>query len=418
MPAPNFVPASIPPRDPTLVTGIRDPGTLVSQRIVDDVADTIAFVRPAANPLCVITMGVKKLSQRPATQRQFDWLEKDPLPETVRVNGAQTSGDTSVEVLAGHGARMKAADLWLNKRTNEVVLVSSMSTDTATVVRNIGGAYSAAMVDQDELLHIGNAYEDGASVGTIKTTKEARLFNYCQILRTPFGFTRRDATMKLYGGSDAETEEKAQAVQHGVLIEKAAWFGQRFTQSGANSREQTGMNGVLNHITTNIWNLTTSEGGQIPTEDQVVGAIEQGMAYGKNGNVGGGGDKLLFHSRNWGTFFYKMAKDKVRYVDMGELLGKGRFGLKVGEWHTSHGRIVLVSHPLFPDGLAALIDPAHVWMRYHQGGEGFPDGRTKVRRDIQAPDVDGRTNEFLSDVGIQVELEMAHMKWDGLPKVA
>lgn len=417
MAAPDFAPASVPPRDPTMVSGVRDVSNLVTQRIVDDVSDTIAFVRPNANPLCTITMGIKKLSLKPATQRQFDWLEKDPLPEIVRVSGAQTSGDTSIEVTTGQGARMKAFDLWLNKRTNEIILVSSMSTDTATVTRNAGGGFSAAMNDQDELLHIGNAYEEGVGVGTMKSVRETRLFNYTQTLRTPFGFSRRDAAMKLYGGSEADTEEKAQAIQHAVLIEKNAWFGQRFSTTGSNSREVTAMNGVLAYITTNHWEL----GGQEPTELQLVGALEQGMFYGKNGNVGGGGDKLAFVSRNWGTFFHKLYKDSIRYADITEILGisgKGRFGFKVGEIHTSHGRIVLVSHPLFPSDLAVIVDPAHVWMRYHQGGGGFPDGRTRIRREIQAPDIDGVTNEYLSDLGVQVELEMAHMKFTGLPKVA
>jgi hypothetical protein len=419
MPAPSFVPSAVPPRNPTLVTGMRDPSQLTAQRIVPDVSDKIAFVRPSANPLCVVTMGIKKLSLLPATQRQFDWLEKDPLPDTVRVNGAQIAGDTSVEIATGTGTYAKQFDLWMNTRTLEVIYITSaVTTDTWTVTRNVDGAHSAAMVDQDVLLKVGNTYEDGSGVGQIRSVKEARLYNYCSIIRTAFAFTRREATMKLYGGDDVDTEEQAQAVEHATVIEKMAWFGQRFSTTGSNSREVTSSQGILNFIQTNIWNLATAEGGQIPTESQLVGAVEQGMYFGKNGSVGGGGDKLLFASRNWMTFFDKIARDRIRYVDMGELLGKGRIGLTVGEFHTVHGRLVLVSHPLFPLDLAAMIDPAHVWMRYHQGGNGFPDGRTRVRRGIQSPDVDGVTNEFLSDLGVMVQLEMAHMVWRGLPAVA
>jgi len=415
MPAPSFAPSAVPPRTPTMVTGVRSPVDLVTQRIVPDVSDKIAFVRPSANPLALVLMGIKKLDMKPATQRQFDWLEKDPLPDTVRVSGAQTAGDTALEVATGTGTYGKAFDLWLNTRTNEIVYVTVVAVDTWTVTRDFDQLHSAAMNDQDTLLHIGNAYEDGVGVGALKSVREARLFNYCQIARTGWGLTRREATMKLSGGSDVDTEEQAQAVQHAVLLEKMAWFGGRRSTTGTNSREVTASNGVLSFLTTNQWNLATAEGGQIPTENQIVAALEQGMYYGKNGNVGGGGDKLAFLSRNWMTFFDRMARERVRYVDMGELLGRGRIGLTVGEFHTVHGRIVLISHPLFPSDLGAIIDPAHVWMRYHQGGNGFPDGRTKIRREIQAPDVDGVTNEFLSDVGVQVELEMAHMVWRGLP---
>ena len=411
MPAAPFAPAAVPPRDPTMVSGMRDPSTLVSQRIEPDVSNVIAFMRPNAAPLCAITMGVKKLDMKPATQRQFDWLEKDPLPDTARASGDQTAGDTTVDVVTGQGSRAKAYDLWLNQRTGEIMYVSSVATDTWTVTRDIDGGHSAAILDQEELTKIGNAYEDGASMGTAKSTRETRLYNYCQILRTPFGWTRRDATMALFGGNDMTTEEKAQTIEHATLIEKNAWFGNRFSTTGANSREVTGMGGILSFISTNVWNLS----GETPTENQVVAALEQGMYYGKNGNVGGGGDKILFASRNWVTFFDKLARERLRYVDMGELLGRGRIGLKVIEFHTSHGRLVLVSHPLFPLGLSVLVDPAHVWMRYHQGSDEFPDGKTRVRKNIQAPDVDGRTDEFLSDVGVQVELEMAHMAWKGLP---
>ncbi len=72
---------------------------------------------------------------------------------------------------------------------------------------------------------------------------------------------------------------------------------------------------------------------------------------------------------------------------------------------------MILPTPLFdehhPDA-AYLLDLNHIRYVYLRGRD------TKLYYDRQAAGTDGRINEYLSDVGIQVEFEHAHMKWVGI----
>jgi hypothetical protein len=203
-------------------------------------------------------------------------------------------------------------------------------------------------------------------------------------------------------------------IEHKKQLDRFFAFGRRFTRTGAGGKEQTAMGGIESFISTNIWNLN----GNVPTENQIVGALEYCMRYGDNGNVGGGGNKILFCSRRWVTLMHMIAGDRIRYTDMGTIMGKKPFGWKVGEFVTSHGTIAISPCHTWGGehaGFAMLVDPAHVNGRYHQGGAGFQDGRTKLYDNRQGNGVDAKSWEYISDLCIEVKMEMAHSLWKGLP---
>lgn len=403
---------SIPNPNPTLVSGLRGTSDNVSGRLIADVADDLAFVDPNAAPLTTLLTAVNKAKK--ATQRRVDFYELDPMPRSASVTTAALSGDTSITVQSGEGSRFKANDIIINRNTREVFLVTAVSTDTLTVVRDLAGVGGSAISTTDELENLGDVSEEGADIPTAKTVQERNGYNYLQTVRKPVYITRRQATSDLYGGNDPDIQLRAAMIEHKKQLDGFFAFGRRFSRTGSGNKEQTAMGGIESFITTNVWNLN----GQTPTENQIVGALEYGMRYGENGNVGGGGNKILFCSRRWVSLFHQLAGDRVRYTDMGTIMGKKAFGWKVGEFQTSHGTIVLSPCHTWAGehaGYAMLVDPAHVNMRYHQGGAGFPDGRTKLYENRQSNGVDAKEWEYLSDVCIEVKMEMAHSLWKGLP---
>jgi hypothetical protein len=78
---------------------------------------------------------------------------------------------------------------------------------------------------------------------------------------------------------------------------------------------------------------------------------------------------------------------------------------------TSHGTYMLVPHDLFVtadyDEIAFVVDMDNWGMRNLQGRD------TKLKTNIQAPDVDGREDEYLSEVGWERKLEKTHGIWLG-----
>jgi hypothetical protein len=386
--------------DPTLVSGMRDPGTTVGQRIIADVKDQIVMVLPSATPLTYLT---KRFRKRQVTQYSYDWLEKDEYPRIADVSGAHASDVTTINVATGHGARVPRNAAMLNRRTREVFLVTAIATDALTVVRGIGGVQEA-MIDGDKVEFLNTAFEDGSSRGDLKSIKEDRQFNYTQIIRTAWGYTGRQKNTDMYGGKDPKTERMWQAIEHAKSIEHMLLFGRRHTRTGSGGKLQTFSAGAEAHIKTNVWDVM----GNNPTVDQMVEVLEEFMRHGRGGYLGGSKTKWGFFAPRWCSLFQKLAHAHIEYRPADTSLG-----IKIGKLATVHGDLMIVEDPILTGaehgGWGVILDLNHCYYVYHQGRD------TRLLDNRQANDVDGTEEEYLTDCGAQVELEFAHGIWKGLP---
>lgn len=384
---------------PTLVSGTRGPENQNTARVVVDMEDEILLYQPEATPLLTLTGRMRK--KREAVNARFEWLEKDEYPRSLEVTATADSDDTAISVVAGHDARVFTGAVVINLRTGENILVNATPTSGSlgTVVRGIGGG-AADIVIGDRLLYAFNAYEDGAGLGTLKSIQEFNEYNYTQIIRTPFGFTGRDLQTELYGGRDEMTETKWQAIEHKKSIEYAMGFGKRELRTP--SHQQTFTRGVDQWIVSNRWNVE----GVTLTERAFVEFLEVGMKWGKGGNQNGSGTKYLLCSSRWLTEINGWVGDRLRYKPIDESIG-----FSAQEFNSPHGNVELIRWPLLdyyhPDR-AFLLDFNHIRYVYMRGRD------TKLYIDRQANDVDGKTNEYLSDCGVQVNFEHAHAALFGL----
>lgn len=390
----------VPRTDPTIHTGVRDSYN-INGRIVADVFPEVLMWQPNAAPLTVITTMLRK--SRTVHHYKFDIFQKDLLPRRIVLAAAATSGATSLTASTGQGARAAANYVFMNTTTREHVLVTAVSTDTLTVTRGIGGVQDA-MTAGDVLDFQRAVFVDGSGKGTYKSVKEDTDYNYTEIVRTGFGFTRRDANTDQWGGKDPVIERKAQGIEHAISLEKAKLFGRRHSLVDATSgRLQTFSGGLEYFIRSNVWDLN----GTVPTIGAIWEFLETAMTYGKGGNMEAGGKKWLLASPRWMSLFSALALDNIRYTTASD-----KIGLKIGVLSSPHGDVMLVRHPLLVGehaDMAFFLDMNHVREVVFQGGE------TKLLRDREDPSVDGSEEEYLSDVGLQVELEGAHGIWRGLP---
>lgn len=394
----------VPRTDPTVHTGVRDTYN-VGSRIVDDVFPEVLMRDPNAAPLTVITSLLRKT--RTVSHYKFDVFEKDLLPRRIVIAAAVTSGATSITASTGQGARAAVNYVFMNTRTREHVLVTAVSTDTLTVTRGIGGVQDA--MDAGDVLDFQRpVFVDGASKGTYKSTKEDTQYNYCEIIRTGFGFTRRDAHTAQHGGKDPAMERKAQGVEHAISIEKSGMFGRRHSLVDATSgRLQTFAGGLEFFIKSNVWDLNNTT----PTLGMIYEFLETAMTYGDSGNRQGNGSKYLLASPRWLSLFVALIDNQIRYVNPQTREGV-RIGLKIGVIDSPHGELKIIRHPLLVGDhadMAFMLDLNHVRKVVFEGGD------TKLLRDREDPSVDGSEEEYLSDIGWQIDLEDAHGIWRGLP---
>lgn len=394
---PTFAPNARP--EPTQVANYRGPEDHVSTRVKIDMADKILWYAPEATPFLTLTGKIK--GKRKAFNYKFEWLEKDQKPRKLVVDGAQTDVDTSIEVDAG--AKTVARDVLLNVRSREVMLVSSVSSNTLTVVRGIGGS-NQTMLDGDFLLIIGSSYADGASSGTPTSITEFTKSNYTQIFRTPFAFTGRDLETELFGGNDKMTETKWQGIEHKRSIEYALYFGKKALIAAAGGVHQATFTGGLDEsLISNQWDVT----GVTLNTRTFNEFLEEGLKWGKGGRLqGGAATKYLLCSSPWLTEINSWAENKLEY----RVLDK-EIGFAAMEYKSPHGRVMLVSSPILdeyhPDR-AYLVDFNHVDYVFLRNRD------TKLLDNREANDIDGEKYEYFSDCGLQVEFEQSHSVLLGL----
>ena len=395
------MPDYVAPRrpNPTLVTGSRGPENITEGRVVADMSEDIYLIQPSASPFTVISS--KTRDKRKATQRRFDWMEKDAYPRALELAADSIVGDLVLDFVAGQGVRVADEYVLMNTRTREQVLVQSVSTDAVTVVRGIGGS-EADMAAGDQLVITRAVYPDGADIGTLKSTEEAEYYNYTEIIRTPYGFTGRDLNTDLYGGKDRMTESKWQAIEHKKSMEYAFLFGRRHTRTGDNNHEQTFTGGLEYWIDDSVWDVS----GVALSERAFVEFLEEAMREGPGGYKNGKSVKVLYHSARWATELNGWYADRIQ-MSTNDKLG----GLAIGEILTPHGRVKLVHNPIFdefhPD-MAMLIDQGNVRYVYHQGRD------TKLYEGRQGNGIDGLQLEWLTDCGVEVKDSPSHAILKGL----
>lgn len=396
---------------PTVVSTIRSTGPTVSSAVLQakrviDMADKIALLQPSKAPLLRLLSGGtdKRAALRSVAcyNSKFDWLEDDLQPEWDAINygAGYASGDTSIVV--DNGAYFAAGDNVAVPRTGEVFFISSVSSNTLTVIR---GDTAAALVDNDPLLIIGNANQEGATSPALKTILETEAYNYTQIFRTPFGVTGTLKASKTYGGSDLAYTRAKKAIEHAVDIEKAFLFGRRNqTVSGVtHPRRATG--GLLQFIST--YNQQT--GYADLDEDEFNSWLKDLLFYGSD-------KKVVLCSGTVLAALNAYARDAIR---LNETLTK-KFGINISEYFCPFGLVYLVYHKKLTGttygGYAIGVDMENVRRRFlNANGE---NRDTKLKTNIQANNADSEEDEYITETGIEVKLPATHGTLTGITGTA
>jgi hypothetical protein len=361
---------------------------LAGQRVID-MDETIHLLEPSDAPLTVFTKraGQSEDCFNPA----FNWLEDVLLPRVSAFDGAgYTSVVTTLNVTPGDGTKFNTYDLLTVPTTGEIILVTAIVTDALTVTRAFGVTAAAAIAPNADLMIIGNAQIEGATSRNALATQTVEKTNYAQIFRTPLGWTRTLQDSKLYGGKYAAYQTKKVGIEHRVEIERSFLWGEPYQ------------------------NLT-STGGQWATG---------GLNYWIQTNRIDGGGALTYASfeRMCETVFrYGNQKQRLgisspAYISKVDLLAEARlffqtttevYGVRINRIQTSHGDVMLVKHPLMQDvpeynERAFILDMDKIKQRP------FVNASTKLKQNIQAPDVDGRKDEYITQTGLQVENQLTH----------
>lgn len=370
---------------PTMISGVRGTGLILAASRKVDMADKIALLEPDAAPLTVI---LKRTKKRKAINPKFSWLEDELRPRWDAINYSTGYTTSTTSLAVDNGSYFKAYDLVRDCTTGEVIRVTSVSTNTLVVQRAFGETAAGAIADGDELLILGNAMEEGADAPTAKSTKKVEVYNYTQIFRTPLGLTGTEKESEIYGGNDLSYQRKKAGIEHLVNIEEAFLFGERKEDTSTGTHPQRATRGALTTISTN-----TTDAGNTLTEAEFNTFIESVFRYGKKKKLLLACSKILSAVDSWGRAALKVVpRDKV-------------YGIAVLQYLTSHGVLNIVKDDLFETtyverGFCLELDQ----LTYR-----FLNNRdTKLKTNIQDNKSDSEQDEYLTEVGLQMEAEKKH----------
>jgi hypothetical protein len=368
----------------TILTGVHDTIDINQDRRVVDMSNKIALLEPSKTPLTVL---LQKLRKKKVINPEYKWLEDELIPRTATVSGAQTAGELTINVQTNEGNYFRVGDIVVHTASGETMLVTAVAASIITVTRSYGATAASALSDNDELLIIGNASTEGATLPTIKTTKTTTVTNYTQIFRTPFGATRTEHQSDLYGGSDRNYLRMKKGITHMRDIERSFWFGEkREDTSGSTPRRTTG--GALEFISTNVTNLASAGLTETTFEDFTRSVFRYGSDT-----------KFLFCSPLTISKINEFARGKLELIPTDQT-----FGIKIHRYLSGHGVLNLVRTVLFEgqtyDEYAVCLDLENVQMRVMQD--------TILKQNVQANDEDGWKDEYLTEAGFMLELEKTH----------
>jgi hypothetical protein len=238
----------------TILSGLVDDADILSNERVIDMDPVISMLDPDNSQFTTMLM---KASRRSCFSTKVEWLEDQLMPRiSLVVSGGATDGATIV-VTTNEGAYFRAGDIVRNAKTGVAVRITSVSTDTLTPGNAIGAVAFAAHTAGDQLLIVGNAAAQGATLGTEKQTQRVAQYNYTQIQRNPYGFTNSIVASKLYGGPVPDKERSKKLVEHKRALEYTLFWGARsLNTSGSEPIGASG--GLYEFVTTNVKNAAGS----------------------------------------------------------------------------------------------------------------------------------------------------------------
>lgn len=372
--------------------GVRSTVVLDTEtRRTRDVSPSVIQLEPDAGPLTTILM---KLNKEVATDYKFEWIEDQLLPRFDILAANLTSSATTMTVT--NYAYFRAGDIVRVNQGELILIVTTPSSTTVTIKRGFGETVAAAVTaTATTQLHIlSNCFEDGATVGSFLSTVRVPQYNYTQEMRHPFSVTNRNMATEQFGQKDLESEQAKQLVEHKKSIEYALILGERYLDTSATNYRST-TRGILKWISTNA----KSAGGTF-TEDEMEDFLRICFRYGSKKKMVICSPKLIQIINGFGRSKLQTRSDDSTYgITMTQYKNAGRVVELVEN--------VLMTNDSLSDlssiaGMGILVDIADLKLRYLQGA------LTVLKENIQDPSAHARTDEYTSDVGLQLAQEKKH----------
>lgn len=282
------------------------------------------------------------LKDETAANIEHGYFSKTMIFPALKINnaGGYTSGDTTFTV--DTYTNIVPGDLVRVDRTGEVIMVATTPSGTSvTVVRGVGTVAAAALLDNDDMFTIGNAFEEGSVRPSAVAILADRYVNNTQIFRNSWAVTKTAAAIPQIAGAGYISESKQDcAALHAMAIEKALFFGQKFMGT-KNGQPLHTMEGIIARVTAAAsGNITTL--GATTNWTQLEAALDKTLETvtdPKGGNI-----RTMFVGGTARRVMHNIARLNATYQIQ---TTETSWGLQLDMVRTPRGTFEMIEHPLF-----------------------------------------------------------------------
>ena len=318
-------------------------GLLSTVNILQDLqevsfAQAIMRLMPNGSAPLVALTGL--LKEETATNIEHGYFSKTMVFPSGTAN-AHLIGDTVITFSSG-GTHIAVGDLLLNENTNEIMLVTAVTSPTAITVQRAAGSTAAAAIGAgNNLRTVGNAFEQGSNRPAAINILATRHVNNTQIFRNSWAVTKTAASIPQIAGLGQVAENKQDcAALHATAMEKALFFGERFMGTRLGQPFHT-MEGIIPRVRAAASGNVTLLGATT-NWTQLEAAIDpvfQTVSDPRSGNI-----RTAFVGGTAMRVMTNIARLNSNYQLIPE---KTSWGMRISSFQTPRGVIELIEHPLF-----------------------------------------------------------------------
>lgn len=330
---------------------------IVGNRRGDFAGSLLQIMPEGSAPLFALSSGMESSDAHDVI---VTWFEESHISGRLNIASFVTNGD-GVGVVVDDASSIVPGTILMNERTGEYVLVTASvpSTNTITVTRNVTNSGAVTMLDTDFLQRIGTAFEEGSSRPTAVVNLGYVRMNYCQIFRNTWSVTGTARAVDYYVASPPAKNKADAALFHAEDIERSMLWGGKAV-GVLNSAPFRLADGMYSMIDTNVTPATsTTSYAELDTFFQAI--------FGKN-IKGKPNERIAFTGNKGLGVLNDIALTHASSV-MNLTPGQTSFGMKVTQWITPYGTVMLKTHPLFTEsahftGDLLILHPGAVRTRY------------------------------------------------------
>jgi len=225
--------------------------------LAEDVSDLVGIVSPYETPL----LNALGDPMRETTSTHHEWLEDELLPNKDAVNDSTFSDPSSdTDFVVDNGSRFRIGDQIQIEGSEELMLVTGISTNTLTVARGYAGTTAEDLADNQVINILGNAALEGADKPNARFTNRSRCGNYTQIFTATVEVSGSDLAASQLGLADEMDNQKQSRLRELVrdLENTVINAGQPASSPEGSGSVRRSMKGIIQHLSTNIFHTGDS----------------------------------------------------------------------------------------------------------------------------------------------------------------